>query len=115
MKSIKNIGDKNEELLKIFSAANKVSKTTKNKKDFNYNSRYAFYRFYKDFEKFNRMVSLDSKHSKLKEFYKLLSDIKNHKPITTKTKTIKTELWIMSVNFKINTLILTKKITVMKI
>ena len=32
------------------------------------------------------MVSIDSKHSELKEFYELLSDFKNHKPITTETK-----------------------------
>ena len=32
------------------------------------------------------MVSIESKHSKLKEIYKLLSDFKNHKPITTETK-----------------------------
>ena len=33
-----------------------------------------------------RIVSLDSKHGELKEFYKLLSDLKNHKPITNETK-----------------------------
>ena len=32
------------------------------------------------------MVSIDSKHSELKEFYELLSDFKNRKPITTETK-----------------------------
>ena len=32
------------------------------------------------------MVSIDSKHSELKEFYELLSDFKNHKRITTETK-----------------------------
>ena len=32
------------------------------------------------------MISMDSKHSKLLELYKLLSDFKNHKPITTETK-----------------------------
>ena len=32
------------------------------------------------------MVSIDSKHSDLKEFYELLSDFKNQKPITTETK-----------------------------
>ena len=81
-----NIKDKNEELLDAFSAVNKVSKAAKNESDFNYDSRYAFYRFYGDFEKFKRMVSIDSKHGELKEFYKLLSDLKNHKPITIETK-----------------------------
>ena len=32
------------------------------------------------------MVSIDSKPCELKEFYKLLSDFKNHKSITTETK-----------------------------
>ena len=35
------------------------------------------------------MISLASKHSELKEFYKPLSDFKNQKPITNKTKNCK--------------------------
>ena len=85
-KRLENIKDKNEELLKAFSTANRVSKTAKNQSDFNYDSRYAFYRFYRDFENFKRMVSIDSKHGELKEFYILLSNFKNHKPIATKTR-----------------------------
>ena len=72
LKSAKNIGDKNEELLKAFSAANKVSKAAKNESDLNYNFKYAFYRFYKDSEEFKRTVSIDCKHGELKEFYRLL-------------------------------------------
>ena len=46
LKSVKNIGDKNEELkLKAFSAANKVGKTGNNETDYNYDTRFAFYRF----------------------------------------------------------------------
>ena len=37
-------------------------------------------------QKFNGMVSIDSKHSELEEFYELLSDFKNHKPVTIETK-----------------------------
>ena len=48
-KSVKNIGDKNEELLKAFSVSNKVSKAVKT---FKYDS----YRFYRDSEKLKRMV-----------------------------------------------------------
>ena len=84
-KRLENIKDKNEELLNAFSAASKVSKAAKNESDFNYDSRYAFYRFDRDFKKFKRM-SLGSKYGELKEFYKLLSDFKNHKPLTTETK-----------------------------
>ena len=44
---LENIKFKKEELLKAFSAANRVSKTDKNETDFNNDSRYAFYRFYR--------------------------------------------------------------------
>ena len=35
LKGVKNIEDKNQELLKVFSAANKISKAAKNESDFN--------------------------------------------------------------------------------
>ena len=88
-KRLENIKSKNEELLKAFSTANRVSKAAKNESDFYYNHKYAFYRFCRDFEKFKRMVSIDSKHGELKEFYELLNDFKNHKAITTETKNCK--------------------------
>ena len=53
---------------------------------FNFDSRYTFYRFYRGFEKFKKMAWIDSKNGELKEFYKLLSRFKNHKPVTTETK-----------------------------
>ena len=87
-KRLENIKGKNE-LLKAFSAVNKVSKAAKNESNFNYDSKYAFYRFYRDFENFKRVVSIDSKYSELKEFYKLLSGFENHKLITTETKDCK--------------------------
>ena len=90
-KRLEDIKNKNEELLNAFSAANKVSKAAKNESDSNYDSRYASYRFYRDFEKFKRMVLMESKHGELKEFYKILSNFKNHKPITTETKIVKIE------------------------
>ena len=64
----------------------------KNESDFNYDPRYAFYRFLQRLEKFKRMTSIDSKHSELKEFYKLLSNFKNHKPIATETKNHKNRI-----------------------
>ena len=84
-KRLENMKDKNEELLNAFSAANKVSKAAKTESDFNYDSSYAFCRFDRDFKKFKRML-LGSKYDELKEFYKLLTDFKNHKPLTTETK-----------------------------
>ena len=92
LKSVKSIGDKNEELLEVFSAAKKVSKAAKNESDFSYNPKYAFYRFYRDSEKFNRMVSIDSKRGELKEFYKFLSNFKNHEPVTIETKNRKNRI-----------------------
>ena len=95
-KRLEKIKDKNEKLLNAFSAVNKFSKAAKNESDFNYDSRYTFYRFDRDFKKFKRM-SLGSKYGELKEFYKLLSDFKNHKPITTETKNRKNRI-LNSVN-----------------
>ena len=92
MKSVKNVEDKNKKLLKIFSAANNVGKAAKNNSDFNYDPKYAFCRFYRDSEKFSRMVSLDSKPGELKEFHKLLSSFKNHKPVTIEKKIVKIHL-----------------------
>ena len=91
-KRLENIKDENEELLNAFSAVNKVSETAKNKNDFHYDSRYNFYRFDRDFKDFKR------------KFFK------NYKPLTTETKIIKIELLKISINFKINTSILTKKL-----
>ena len=107
-KRLENIKDKNEELLNAFSATNKASKAAKNESDFNYDSRYAFYRFDRDFKNFKRM-SLGSKYGELKKSYKLLSNFKNHNPSLLKKKIVKIELWQMSNNFTINTLILSKK------
>ena len=44
-KTLENIKGKNEELLKAFITANRVCKTAKNERDFNYDSWYTFYRF----------------------------------------------------------------------
>ena len=115
LKSVKNIGKKTEELLKAFSAANKVSKALEHENDFNYNFNYTFYRFYRDSEKFKKMVSKDSKHGEFKEFYELLSAFKNLKPVTIEKKIVKIELSTTSIYFTINILILTKKIMIVQI
>ena len=72
-----------------FSAAKKLSQAAKYDSDFNYDSNHAFYQFYRNFEKFKRILSIDSKHGELKEFYKLLSDFNNHRPTSNKTKSYK--------------------------
>ena len=86
LKRVKNIRDKNEKLLKAFSTTNTVGKAAKNESDYIYDTRFVFYRFYRDSGKFKRMESIDSKHGELKEFYKLLSDFKSHKPVTIEAK-----------------------------
>ena len=86
LKRLKNIEDKNEELLNAFSATNKVSKAPKNESDYNYNSKCAIYEFYRDFKKFLKML-LDSKYDVINDFYKLLNPfINTHKAIITETK-----------------------------
>ena len=45
LKSVENIGDKNEDLLKAFSAANTVSKAAKNQNNYNYDNIFSFYGF----------------------------------------------------------------------
>ena len=50
LKRLKSIEDKDEELLKASSAANKVSTGAKNEGNFNYDSKYALYEFNKKFE-----------------------------------------------------------------
>ena len=93
LKSVKKIGDKNEELLNAFSAANKVSKATRNESDFNYDFKYyAFYKFYRDFKKFNRM-SLGSKYGDINDFYTLLNAfINTHEATNTETKSRKNRI-----------------------
>ena len=71
-KRLKNIEDKNEQLLKPSILVNK-GKTAKDEGDFSFDSNYAFYSFYRDFNKFKKMVSVGSKHGELKEFSELLS------------------------------------------
>ena len=57
LKSVKKIGDKTQELLKAFTAANKVSKAAKNESDFNYDNKLALYRFQRDFKKPKKNVT----------------------------------------------------------
>ena len=81
-KRLKNIEDKNEEQLKLFSNANKTSTHMKNKSDYNYdNNKFAFYKFYTDFQNFKDR-SLESKYNDIIKFYIALNEFKNHKKNT---------------------------------
>ena len=91
MKSIKNIADKNKELLNAFSVANKVGKAAKNESDYNYDTRFAFYRSYGDFERFIKR-SIVFKYSDMTEFRMLLDAFKIPKTASTESKERKKEL-----------------------
>ena len=72
-KRLKNIKDKNEELLNAFSTTNKVNKAPKNKINKQINN--LFYSKQYSFAKFKyigdiKELSLDSIHKKLKDFHK---------------------------------------------
>ena len=85
-KRLKNIEDKNEEQLKLFSNANKTSNHTKNESDYNYdNNKFAFYKFYRDFQNFKDR-SLESKYNDISKFYRVLNEFENHKTNTDETQ-----------------------------
>ena len=87
-KRLDNIGDKNEEQLKLLSNVsnnNKTSSYIKNESDYNYDNNFAFYKFYKDFQNFKDR-SLESKYSDISKFYKALSEFKNNKKSTDETQ-----------------------------
>ena len=52
--------------------------------DYNYDNSFAFYKFYRDFQNFKDR-SLESKYSDISDFYKTLSEFKNHKTNTDET------------------------------
>ena len=88
LKRLKNIEDKNEEQLDIFSKANKISRLAKNECDCKQNNKFAFYKFYRDFGKFKKS-SLGPIYNGISKFYKLLSEFKMHNAITTETRECK--------------------------
>ena len=85
-KRLKNIKDKNQELLNAFNAANKFSKGVKNESEYNYDNTFDFYDFYRGFKNFKRM-SVGSKYDDRNDLYTLLNAfINTHKVTNTKTK-----------------------------
>ena len=44
LKRLRNIEDKNEEQLQLFSKTNKISRIAKNESEYNYNNKFAFYK-----------------------------------------------------------------------
>ena len=85
LKGLKNIEDKNEEQLKLFCRANKISKLAKNENDYNYNNKFAFYGFYRDFQNFKNR-SLEYKYDDISKFCMALNEFKKYDAITAETE-----------------------------
>ena len=82
----KNIEDKNEKQLKLFSNANKTSSNTKNESDYNYdNNKFALSKFYRGFQNFKDR-SLESKYNDISKFYSAINALKKHKTNTDETQ-----------------------------
>ena len=82
LKGLKNIKDKNEELINIFSATNKASKNKKFTKSdlLTYNTKYSFVKF-KNIDDIKKLL-LDVMFNLMKEHYKKLNSLINIKPQT---------------------------------
>ena len=92
LKKLKNIEDKNEEQLQLFSKAHKSSRLARNESDYNYdNNKFAFHEFYRYLENF-RKRSLGSKQNNISKFYSLLDKFKPYKVITIETRERKTRV-----------------------
>ena len=90
-KRLKNIEDKNEEQLELFSKANKSNRLAKNESDCNYENKFDFYKFYKDFQNFKNR-SLGSKYDDVSKFYKALNEFKKYKATIDETEKRKTRV-----------------------
>ena len=90
-KRLKNIEDKNEEQLELFSRANKTNRLAKNENDCNYDNKFDFYKFYKDFQNFKNR-SLGSKYDDASKFYKALNEFKKYKATIDETEKRKTRV-----------------------
>ena len=64
---------------------NSAKSGAKSKSDFNYDSNYKFYKFFKGYDEFKEMP-LDSNYNRIKEFNKLLTNIKTLRPKKPKTQ-----------------------------
>ena len=84
-KILKNIEDKNEEQLELFSKANKTNRLAKNESYYNYDNKFALHKFYRDFQNFKNR-SLESKYDDISKFYKALNEFEKHKITTDETE-----------------------------
>ena len=94
LKGLKNIKDKNEELINIFSATNKASKNKKITKSdvLTYNTKYSFVKL-KNIDDIKKL-SLDSMFNLMKDHHKKLNSLINLKPRTRDNKNERLEIII---------------------
>ena len=90
-KRLKNIEDKNEEQLELFSKASRTNRFAKNESDCNYDKKFDFYKFYKDFQNFKNR-SLGSKYDDVSKFHKALNEFKKYKATIDETEKRKTRV-----------------------
>ena len=88
LKGLKNIKDKNEELINIFSATNKASKSDV----LTYNTKYSFVKL-KNIDDIKKL-SLDSMFNLMKDHHKKLNSLINLKPQTRDNKNERLEIII---------------------
>ena len=83
---LENIKDKNEKLIKIFSATNKASKKKKNTKSeiLTYNAKYSFVKL-KNIDDIKKLP-LDLMYSLMKEHHKKFNDLINLRPRSKENK-----------------------------
>ena len=98
LKGLKNIKDKNEELINMFSATNKASKNKKLTKSdlLTYNTKYSFVKL-KNIDDIKKL-SLDLMFNLMKEHHKKLNSLINFKPQKIANKNKKLEVIINAGN-----------------
>ena len=90
-KRLKNVEDKNEEQLELFSKASRTNRLAKNESDCNYDKKFDFYKFYKDFQNFKNR-SQGSKYDDVSKFHKALNEFKKYKATIDETEKRKTRV-----------------------
>ena len=98
LKGLKNIKDKNEELINIFSATNKASRNGKFTKSniLTYNTKYSFSKL-RNIDNIKKLP-LEPMFNLMKEYYKKLSGFINLKPRSNENKNKRLEVMIHATN-----------------
>ena len=108
-KGLKNVKDKNEELINTINTTNKATKNKINiqSKNLIYNSKHSFVK-YKDIDEFKEL-SLDSFYKKLNKFNGEITSLKNVSSQKQKQKELKYQVLSNAKNFTMYCITFTKK------